>query len=90
MQLNRWFWLLALPYYVVSSSQIYRGANSDLVVHELNVSGIACPKEEVCRDLSQALNDAHDRRHPIIRKEIIPAHTGINKHDDPMEMWGPK
>lgn len=64
MKINKWIWLLALPWYVVDSSHVYHSASgtTDVIVHSWNIQGEECNTKEYCEDLAAALNEAHERR----------------------------
>jgi len=99
MRKVKWFlWLLALPSLMVNdnahpkcsfvdySSGTYIVTKHDgfNASHELQMCGELEPWAE---DIAEALNEAHERRSRYL-KEIIPPHTGINKHDDYLGIYG--
>lgn len=63
--MKKFYWLLALPYVVVATTNTYIGMYGPRDVVSFRVGTMQCPgTQKECEDLAAALNQAHEIRHP--------------------------
>jgi len=70
--MTRWPVLLALPYIMTTSTTYFRYADGDKPVVSFSIDGYPCGStKEMCEDLAEALNGAHERRTDQSRNPLI-------------------